>query len=353
MMDDHADQTPEPVQPTKPRRRTARLLFTTLLVGAVAATTIAVAGIWMFHRAFAAPGPLTEDAVLVIARGASVRSIAALLEAEGIVGDARVFSLGVRGFGGERPLAAGEYAFPPAVSARDAMRILQSGKVVARNLTIPEGLTAFQVLAMVGAAEGLRGELPPAGKIGEGSLLPETYQYVYGERRDDVLARMEKAMGETLDRLWRERSEEAAPLASAREALILASIVERETGKAEERPRVAAVFLNRLRRGMRLQSDPTVVYGLSKGAGVIGRPLTRADLAVDHPYNTYIHTGLPPGPIANPGRDSLAAVLQPAESKDLYFVADGTGGHAFARTLDEHNRNVARWRRVQRQQRNK
>ncbi len=352
-MDDHADQSPDPEQPPRRRRRTAQLLFTILLVGAVAASTVAVAGVWMFHRAFAAPGPLTEDAVLVIPRGASVRSIAALLAAEGIVGDAAVFSLGVRGFGGERPLIAGEYAFPPAVSARDAMRILQSGKVVARNLTIPEGLTAFQVLALVGTAEGLRGELPPASGIGEGSLLPETYRYVYGERRDDILARMQKAMGETLDRLWRGRSENSGPLASPREALILASIVERETGKADERPRIAAVFLNRLRRGMRLQSDPTVVYGMSRGAGVIGRPLTRADLAADHPYNTYIHAGLPPGPIANPGRGSLAAVLQPAKSKDLYFVADGTGGHAFARTLKAHNRNVARWRRLQRQQRNK
>lgn len=352
-MDDNTEQTPEPVKPPQPRRRTVRLLVTILLVGAVAATTVAVAGVWMFHRAFATPGPSARDTVLVVPRGASVRSIAALLEAEGIVGDATIFSLGVRGFGGERPLIAGEYAFPPAVSARDAMRILQSGKVIARNLTIPEGLTVLQVFAMVGAAEGLQGELFSPEKFGEGTLLPETYQYVRGERREDVLARMKKAMGETLDRLWRERSENSEPLASPREALILASIVERETGVAGERPRIAAVFLNRLRRGMRLQSDPTVVYGMSNGAGVIGRPLTRADLAVDHPYNTYIHTGLPPGPIANPGRDSLEAVLQPAKSKDLYFVADGTGGHAFARTLKEHNRNVARWRRLQRQQRNK
>jgi UPF0755 protein len=164
---------------------------------------------------------------------------------------------------------------------------------------------------------------------------------------------MQNAMTETLDELWRERSPDSAPLKSPEEALILASIVERETGLAEERPRVAAVFLNRLRRGMRLQSDPTVVYGLSNGAGTIGRPLRRSDLANTHAYNTYVHAGLPPGPIANPGRDSLAAVLQPAQSKDLYFVADGTGGHAFARTLEEHNRNVARWRRIERQLRKK
>ena len=348
-MDERADPFSEQVKPGGRRRRTARLLFATLVVGAVAAATVAVAGVWLFHRTFTAPGPLSGDLALVIPRGASVRSIAALLAAEGVVDDARVFSWGVRGFGGERPLVAGEYAFPPAVSARAAMRILQSGKVVARNLTIPEGLTALQIVAMVEAAEGLGGELPALATVGEGTLLPETYQYVRGEQRAEILARMQKAMRETLGELWRERSADTGPLTSPRDALILASIVERETGRADERPRIAAVFLNRLRRGMRLQSDPTVVYGLSNGTGVIGRPLTRADLAVDHPYNTYIHAGLPPGPIANPGRASLAAVLQPAKSKDLYFVADGTGGHAFARTLDEHNRNVARWRRLQRQ----
>jgi UPF0755 protein len=351
-MDDRADQPVEQANPRNRRRRTARLLLTAILICSVAAITIAAAGVALFHRAFVAPGPLIAEKIVVIPRGASVRAIAALLAAEGIVDEATVFSLGVRGFGGERPLVAGEYAFTPALSARDAMRILQSGKVVARNLTIPEGLTALQVISLLSAAEGLAGEPPAPDKIGEGNLLPETYQYVRGDRRDDVVARMQKAMGETLEKLWRERSPDASPLTSPQDALILASIVERETGQAEERPRIAAVFLNRLRRGMRLQSDPTVVYGLSNGTGTIGRPLTRADLAVDHAYNTYIHGGLPPGPIANPGRDSLAAVLQPAKTKDLYFVADGSGGHAFARTLDEHNRNVARWRRLQRQQRN-
>ena len=352
-MDDSADQSPESNPPPRRRRRFARFLLATFLIGAVTATTLAAAGLWLFNRAFSAPGNLAEEAMLVIPRGASVRSIAALLEDNGVIDDAIIFSWGVRGFGGERPLAAGEYAFPTAISARDAMRLLQSGKVVVRNLTIPEGLTALQIFAAVGAAEALEGELPPAEEFGEGVLLPETYQYVRGETREQFLRRMKNAMAETLDRLWRERSPEAGPLASPEEALILASIVERETGQAAERPRVAAVFLNRMRRGMRLQSDPTVVYGLSNGTGTIGRPLTRADLAADHPYNTYVHAGLPPGPIANPGRESLAAVLQPAKSKDLYFVADGTGGHAFAQTLAEHNRNVARWRRIERQQRNK
>ncbi len=351
-MDDRADQAVDPANPRTPQRRTVRLLITAILICGIATVTIVVAGVTLVHRAFVAPGPLAAETIVVIPRGASVRSIAALLEAEGVVEDATIFSLGVRGFGGERPLIAGEYLFAPALSARDAMSLLQSGKVFTRNLTIPEGLTALQVTDLLSTAEGLEGEPPLADAIGEGSLLPETYQYVRGDRRADVIARMQQAMAATLDRLWRERSADTGPLTSPREAVILASIVERETGLAAERPRIAAVFLNRLRRGMRLQSDPTVVYGLSNGTGTIGRPLTRADLAVDHPYNTYIHGGLPPGPIANPGRDSLAAVLQPAKSKDLYFVADGTGGHAFARTLEEHNRNVARWRRLQRQQRN-
>jgi UPF0755 protein len=352
-MDQRADHPPENTLPPRRRRRLTRLLFMTFLIGAVAATTVAVGGLWLFNRAFAAPGPLTEEATLVVPRGASVRSIAALLEAEGVIDDARVFSLGVRALGGERPLVAGEFAFPAGVSARGAMALLQSGKIVSRRLTIPEGLTVLQVLAAVGAADAMAGEVPPLDKFGEGTLLPETYQYVRDESRAELLTRMQNAMTETLDALWRERSPESAPLKSPEEALILASIVERETGLADERPLVAAVFLNRLRRGMRLQSDPTVVYGLSNGAGTIGRPLRRSDLANTHPYNTYVHAGLPPGPIANPGRDSLVAVLQPAKTKDLYFVADGTGGHAFARTLEEHNRNVARWRRIERQQRKK
>lgn len=353
MDDDATDNPPEPTRPAKQRGRFMRVLLTIFLIGTASAVTLAAVGAWLFHREFTAPGPLVEETALVIPRGASIRAIANLLEKEGVVTEAMVFLLGVRGLGGDRPLVAGEYAFNPAMSARDAMRLIQSGKVVARNLTVPEGLTVLSVMRLITAADTLEGELLPADEVEEGTLLPETYQYVRGEQRAAVLARMRSAMKASLDELWQTRSADTGPLKSPQEALILASIVERETGQPEERSRVAAVFLNRLRRGMRLQSDPTVVYGLSNGTGTIGRPLSRADLAVDHPFNTYVHTGLPPAPIANPGRDSLAAVMQPAPSKDLYFVADGTGGHAFAQTLKEHNRNVARWRRLQRQQRNK
>jgi UPF0755 protein len=233
------------------------------------------------------------------------------------------------------------------VSPREVVAILQSGETIVRRLTVPEGLTSARVLELVDGAEGLQGHV---GRMPEeGRLLPETYHFSYGDDRADLVARMEEAMEIALARLWLERSDDL-PFATPEDALTLASIVERETAVERERRRVAAVFINRLRRGMRLQSDPTVVYALTEGEGVLGRRLVRDDLRIDHPYNTYVNTGLPPGPIANPGRASIAAVLNPAETRELYFVADGSGGHAFATTLDEHNRNVARWRRLRRQQ---
>ena len=210
---------------------------------------------------------------------------------------------------------------------------------------MPEGLTVAEVLALVGGAEGLAGEAD--GALAEGALLPETYNYSWGDDRGDLVDRMAAAMDAALAELWEGRADEL-PFDTPEEALVLASIVEKETGIAGERARVAAVFVNRLRRGMRLQSDPTVVYALTEGSGALGRQLIRDDLAVQHPYNTYVHAGLPPGPIANPGRASIAAALDPAVSGDLYFVADGSGGHAFAPTLAQHNRNVARWRRLRR-----
>ena len=227
------------------------------------------------------------------------------------------------------------------------MEILRSGETVVRRLTIPEGLTSQEIVAVVASAEGLRGDL--VATPGEGSLLPETYHYSWNDERGQLIERMAAAQQELLDELWANRDPDL-PLASPEEALILASIVEKETAVDGERALVASVFFNRLKRSMRLQSDPTVVYGITQGQGPLGRALTRADLNAPSAYNTYLIDGLPPGPIANAGRAALVAVFHPASTSYLYFVADGSGGHAFAETLEEHNQNVAKWRKLQRQQ---
>jgi len=226
---------------------------------------------------------------------------------------------------------------------QQALRIVVSGQTVTRTLTIPEGLTSREIVARLRQAPGLTGEI--AEVPDEGDLLPETYHYERGDSRSELMARMREAMDRTLDALWPERAEDL-PFDSRLEAVTLASIVEKETAVPDERALVAGVFVNRLARGMRLQSDPTVRYALTEGEAELGRPLTRADWRIDHPYNTYQNAGLPPGPIANPGRDALEAALNPADTDYLYFVADGSGGHAFAKTLREHNRNVAEWRKV-------
>jgi len=319
--------------------RFARLTVLLVVVGLAVAAGAVVWGLSRFER----PGPSTADTTLIVPRGAGVTAIARQLGRAGVVEHPLVFALGTRLFAGGRPLRAGEYRFPAGVSARAAMQRMLDGDSMQRRLVVAEGLTAVEVLALVAAAEGLEGEAPPAA---EGALLPETYFYSWGDDRADLVARMAAAMQATLAELWAARAP-GLPLDSAAAALTLASIVEKETALAAERPRVAAVFLNRLRRGMPLQSDPTVIYALTGGDGALDRPLLRADLAAPSPYNTYLNAGLPPGPIANPGRASIAAVLQPAATRELYFVADGNGGHAFAETLDEHNRNVAAWRKRQ------
>jgi UPF0755 protein len=229
---------------------------------------------------------------------------------------------------------------------REAMALIVSGKTVVRRLTVAEGLTTAQVLDLLDATDGLEGRI--AERPPEGSLLPETYHFSYGDSRQGMVERMQRAMRETLDRLWRKRRADL-PLKTKQQALTLASIVEKETAVPHERPHIAGVFLNRLRRGMPLQSDPTVAYALTGGKVPLDRALASADLKTDSPYNTYVSRGLPPGPIANPGRESIAAVLQPLDTDDLYFVADGGGGHAFARTFQEHLRNVQRWRKVERE----
>ena len=221
------------------------------------------------------------------------------------------------------------------------MEKLVAGKTVVHRLTVTEGMTSAEVVAALNAAPDLAGEILKVPE--EGSLLPETYHYALGDNRAVLIERMQRAMARLVDELWEAR-DPALALDDAQQAVVLASVVEKETALADEMPVVAGVFHNRLRQGMRLQADPTVIYALTGGKKPLGRALRRADLWVESPYNTYRNKGLPPGPIANPGRAALAAVLHPAETDALYFVADGSGGHAFAKTLDEHNRNVARWR---------
>jgi UPF0755 protein len=323
------------------KARLIRLVAIVLLAVFLAAGGVAV---WAY-RVTVAPGALQETKTTVIARGSGVRDIAYQLARASIIERPRLFELLVLFRGAQQDLRAGEYAFGPGTSMQGALDILREGRTVVRRVTLAEGLTSKEMVAALAHAEGLEGtiEAPPP----DGSLLPDTYHYSYGDNRGEILSRMTKAMDGVLAELWAKRAADL-PLASPTEALILASIVEKETAVPSERARIAAVFVNRLRKGMRIESDPTVVYGLTDGAGPLGRALTRGDLKRDHPYNTYRIAGLPPGPICNPGRDSLAAVMNPLATDEYYFVADGTGGHAFARTLEEHNRNVARWRTLKR-----
>ena len=324
-------------------RKAIRALTLIMVVAVVAAAGILVWG----AAAFDAEGPSREDTTIVLPRGTSVAQIARSLQTHGILEEPNLFRLVVRATGQSKSLRAGEYLVPAGSSMRAVLALLLSGETVVRRLTLPEGLTTFEALALIAASEGLDGA--PPSVVGEGGLLPETYHYAYGDARAEVVGRMQRAMAELLDDLWSARAANL-PFDTPAEAVVLASIVEKETGIPEERAHIAGVFINRLRRGMRLQSDPTVVYALTRGEGALGRRLTRNDLAVDSPFNTYRVGGLPPGPIANPGRAALESVLNPLETEDLFFVADGTGGHVFARTLEEHRRNVRRWRQIRSQQ---
>lgn len=313
------------------------------LLALVVVLALLAGGAGYAWHAYTAPGPLAEPAQVVIPRGGTERIAGALAE-RGVIRDARAFALAAWLTRSEGPLRAAEFAFPAGASVDQVLQILREARPVQRRLTIAEGLTAHQIRALLERTEGLTGETPA---FAEGDVLPETYAFEYGETRAAILRRADAAMDRALAEAWAARAPDL-PLASAREALVLASIVERETSKPEERARVAGVFINRLRRNMPLQSDPTVAYAATGGAPM-DRPISRADLDREHPFNTYRIRGLPPGPIASPGRASLAAVTRPDAHDFLYFVADGSGGHAFSRTLEEHNRAVARWREIERQ----
>ncbi len=302
------------------------------------------AGAYAAWKVYRLPGPLAEERTVVVSR-ATLDQVADLMQREGVIGNAAALRLAALATRGEGPVKAGEFIFPVGASLRQVLQVLRFGKPVQHLLTIPEGLTATKVAWLVANAPALEGDTPVPK---EGSILPESYAYEYGMSRNALLGRGAKAMDKALAEAWAGRNADT-PLRSPHDALTLASIVERETSKPEERARVAAVFLNRLRRGMRLQSDATIVYFVSGGSGVLDHGLTRAELETDDPYNTYRNTGLPPGPISMPGADALNAVTHPADTDELYFVADGTGGHAFAKSEQQHQRNVSHWREVERQ----
>jgi len=301
---------------------------------------LAAAGAFFAWHGYVKPGPLAAPKIVVIAKGAGLRDVTDSLAGAGVIDNSYIFMLGTYLSGRGRNLQAGEYEFAAAISARGAADLIDSGKVVRHRLTIPEGLTSAEVIALVDAAPALDGTIdavPP-----EGTLLPDTYFYVLGNGRSELINRMHRALERALAEAWAQRAP-GLPLPSPAAALTLASIVEKETARADERARVAGVFVARLKIGMKLQADPTVVYVLTNGGMVpLAHPLSHADLAVASPYNTYLEKGLPPTPIANPSLASLRAALHPDDRGELYFVADGSGGHAFAKTLDEHNRNVAK-----------
>lgn len=326
-----------------------------MIIGSVALLAALLAAIALFtlgaYRAahdFYQAGAEPPEVVILVPAGAGLRNVAGILEDAGAITNSEIFVWGTRLSGAGNRLRAGEYLLVGPASMADIRDHLLSGETLQHRLTIPEGTTSRQVMALLAGAGALAGEL--AAPPGEGTLLPETYYFSRGDGRAALLARMRQNQQELLDALWLDRPADF-PFAGVEEAVILASIVERETALPEERAMIARVFLNRLARGMRLQSDPTVIYGRTAGEP-LGRPLRQSDLDADNAYNTYVIRGLPPGPIANPGRDSLRAVFHPAAGDCLYFVADGSGGHVFAATLEEHNRNVAKWRRLERQQRN-
>ena len=293
-----------------------------------------------------AEGPLKESKHIVIPRGAGPAIMAKVLRDEGVISYQQLFRIALMIDPSPKVIKAGEYEIPARISMQALVDLLQSGKVVQRRITIPEGMTTAEIVELVRKTEALSGQITLDLK--EGDLLPETYFYSRDDARDGLLSRMKEGMEKTLDEAWRKRAA-GLPLANRRDMLVLASIIEKETSLSTERTRVSAVYINRLRMKMKLESDPTTIYGLTNGKTALGRDLTRADLQSTTPYNTYVVTGLPPGPICNPGRASILAAVSPTRERSIYFVADGQGGHAFATTLAEHNRNVARWREIQRQ----
>ncbi|PHP68247.1 4-amino-4-deoxychorismate lyase [Zhengella mangrovi] len=344
---------PEQGTPPPRRSRAARNQFVVFLNFALSTVILVVIAVgialWFGRQEFFAPGPSATATTFSVPKAAGTSQIAALLARRNLISDERIFSLGVRAFGNDGKLKTGEYEIKAGASMKDIMELLKSGRSILYSLTVPEGWTVDQVMKRIAGNEVLSGDMP-AEMPPEGSLIADTQKFERGTSRTELVDRMRKAQEQLVERIWNRR-EPDLPVKDINEFVTLASIVEKETGVADERPRVAAVFINRLRKGMRLQSDPTIIYGLFGGEGKpADRPIYRSDIDKPTPYNTYVIDGLPPGPIAIPGRAALEAVANPSQTSDLYFVADGTGGHVFSETLDEHNDNVRRWRELKKKE---
>jgi UPF0755 protein len=319
-------------------------VFTVLiLVAVVCGVIFAVA-----KNRFDSSGPLQEDKIVNIPPRLGIRDIADLLVKEGVIEYPLTFIISAKLAETREELRFGEYQFAKQSSLHDVINTIVEGKVVQHQVTVAEGLTSEQIVQRLLETDILSGNIKEIPR--EGTMLPESYRFTRGTPRDQVIQRMQQAQRRAVQEIWDRRMPDL-PLRSPEQLVTLASIVEKETGRSDERTRVAAVFVNRLKQRMKLQSDPTIIYGLVGGKGTLGRPILRSEIEQPTPYNTYVIDGLPPGPIANPGRAAIEAVANPARTKELYFVADGTGGHAFSETLDQHQRNVARLRAIEQGQR--
>ncbi|AND89388.1 MULTISPECIES: endolytic transglycosylase MltG [Bradyrhizobium] len=342
---------PEQVPPPPKRSDRARnpfvivgnAIITLLLISMIGAGAVYYYG----RQVLEAPGPLKEDKIVNIPQRAGKRDIAETLNREGVTDvNPWVFIASVAALKASSDLKPGEYSFQKNASLRDVIATIVEGKVVQHAVTIPEGLTSEQIVARLSDNDIFTGSVRELPR--EGTLLPETYKFPRGTTREQVIQRMQQAHKRVLTEIWERRSQDI-PVKTPEQLVTLASIVEKETGKPDERSRVAAVFVNRLKQKIKLQSDPTIIYGLVGGKGTLGRPIKRSEITQPSPYNTYVIEGLPPGPISNPGRASLEAAANPARTRDLYFVADGTGGHAFTETYDAHQKNVAKLRAMEKQ----
>lgn len=346
----------EPEQVPPPPKRSERARNPFVVVGNAIITIVLLLLIgtgtayYYGKQTLEAPGPLQEDKVVNIPARAGKRDIADVLQREGVIDvNPWVFIGGVLAMKASSDLKPGEYSFQKSASLHDVIATIVEGKVVQHAITIPEGLTSEQIVQRLSDNDLFTGSVREIPR--EGTLLPETYKFPRGTTRDQVIQRMQQAQRHAVAEIWERRSPDL-PIKTPEQLVTLASIVEKETGKPDERSRVAAVFVNRLKQKIKLQSDPTIIYGLVGGKGTLGRPIKRSEITQPSPYNTYVIDGLPPGPISNPGRASLEAAANPARTRDLYFVADGTGGHAFTETYDQHQKNVAKLRAMEKQVQN-